>query len=70
MRDVNELVDVVFSGLCPLVIEGVVDETELIVVRARTPQDPAPCPSCGAPSGRVHGYHLRTVADVSVDGRR
>jgi transposase len=25
---------------------------------------------CGAPSGRVHGYQLRTVADVPVDGRR
>lgn len=70
MRDVNELVDVVFSGLSPLVIEGVVDEDELILVRARTPQDPVPCPSCGARSGRVHGYHLRTVADVSADGRR
>jgi hypothetical protein len=22
------------------------------------------------PSGRVHGFHLRTVADVPVDGRR
>jgi hypothetical protein len=27
--DVNELVDVVFSGLSPLVIEGVADEGEL-----------------------------------------
>lgn len=25
---------------------------------------------CGASSGRVHGYQLRTVADVPVDGRR
>ena len=24
---------------------------------------------CGAQSGRVHGYHLRTVTDVPVDGR-
>lgn len=70
MRDVNELVDVVFSGLSPLLIEGVADEGELILVRARTPQDPVPCPGCGVASGRVHGYHLRTVADVSVDGRR
>lgn len=70
MRDVNELVDVVFSGLSPLVIEAVSDEGEGIVVRARTPEDPVPCPGCGAPSGRVHGSHLRTVADVSVDGRR
>ncbi|WP_375256795.1 ISL3 family transposase [Streptomyces sp. MNP-20] len=59
-----------FSGLSPLVIEDVVDEGERIVVRARTPQDTADCPVCGASSGRVHGYHWRTVADVPVDGRR
>lgn len=46
------------------------DEGERILVRARTPEEPVPCPSCRAPSGRVHGFHLRTVADVSVDGRR
>ena len=56
MRDVNELVDVVFSGLLPLVIEDVTDEGERILVRARTSADMVPCPSCGAPSGRVHGF--------------
>ena len=25
---------------------------------------------CGVPTGRVHGYHGRTVGDVPVDGRR
>jgi hypothetical protein len=29
-----------------------------------------PCPGCGAGTGRVHGYHQRTAADVPVDGRR
>src|SRR3954465_14535705 len=67
---VNELVQTVFSGLSPLVMEDVVDEGERIVVRARTPLDAAVCPVCGASSGRVHGYHWRTVADVPVDGRR
>ncbi|GGS28094.1 hypothetical protein GCM10010269_78400 [Streptomyces humidus] len=70
MKDVNELVQMVFSGLSPLVIEEVTDEGERIVVRARTPTEAAVCPVCGAPSGRVHGYQLRTVADVPVDGRR
>ncbi|NED53861.1 ISL3 family transposase [Micromonospora aurantiaca] len=60
----------VFSGLSPLVVEDVADEGERIVVRARTPRDIAVCPRCGASSGRVHGYHWRTVADVPVDGRR
>ncbi|CAG6395238.1 hypothetical protein SCOCK_300047 [Actinacidiphila cocklensis] len=59
-----------FSGLSPLVIEGVLDEGERIVVRARTPQDAAVCPVCAVSSRQVHGYQLRTVADVPVDGRR
>ncbi|MEU5431173.1 transposase family protein, partial [Streptomyces olivoreticuli] len=70
MKNVNELVQTVFSGLSPLVIGDVADEGERIVVRARTPQDTADCPVCGASSGRVHGYHWRTVADVPVGGRR
>ena len=49
--EVNEFVDVVFSGLSPLVIEGVADEGELILVRARTPQDSVPCPGCGVAFG-------------------
>ncbi|WP_220295243.1 ISL3 family transposase [Streptomyces sp. MBT84] len=68
--DVNELVQMVFSGLSPLVMEDVADEGVRIVVRARTPLDTAVCQVCGASSGRVHGYHWRTVADVPVDGRR
>jgi hypothetical protein len=67
---VNELVQTVFSGLSPLVMEDVVGEGERIVVRARTPLDTAVCPVRGASWGRVHGYHWRTVADVPVDGRR
>lgn len=68
--NVNELVQLVFSGLSPLVMDDVADEGERIVVRARTPLDTAVCTVCGASSGRVHGYHWRTVADVPVDGRR
>ncbi|MDE1675511.1 ISL3 family transposase [Nocardia gipuzkoensis] len=58
-----------FSGLSPLVVEDVVDEGEQIVVWARTPDDPAACPGCGAASARVHGYHWRAVTDVPLDGR-
>ena len=70
VRDVNELVQTVFSGLNPLVIEDVTDGGVRIVVRARTPREAAACPACGVSSGRVHGYHWRTVADIPVDGRR
>jgi transposase len=70
VKDVNDLVRTVFSGLSPLVVEEVAGEDEGIVVRARTSAKAAVCPVCGALSGRVHGYQLRTVADVPVDGRR
>ncbi len=70
MRDASELVNVVFSGLSPLVIENVADEGERIVVSARTPQGMAVCPGCGARMQRVHGYHDRVIADVPVDARR
>lgn len=70
MHDINELVGTVFSGFSPLVIEDVRDEGRRILVRARTPCGTARCPDCGAGSGRVHGYHVRTVADVSVDARQ
>ncbi|MER6076538.1 transposase family protein, partial [Streptomyces sp. NPDC001817] len=70
VMDVNELVQAVFSGLSPLVIEDVADEGERILVRARTSLDTAVCPVCRASSERVHGYHWRTVADVPVDERR
>lgn len=70
VKDVNELVQTVFSGLYPLAIEDVVDEGERITLRARTPRDTAVCPVCGASPERVHGYHGRRVADAPVDERR
>jgi transposase len=70
VKDAKQLVQTVFSGLSPLVVEDVADEGERIVVRARTPRGAAVCPVCGASSGRVHGFHLRTVGDVPVDGRQ
>src|ERR1041385_2157578 len=61
---------IVFGGLSPLVIDGVADRGERIEVEARTAATVVRCPDCGAATARVHGYHLRTVADVGVDGRR
>jgi transposase len=60
----------VFSGLSALVIEDVADDGEAIRVVARTRDAPIPWPVCGVLTGKVHGYHVRTVADVPVDGRR
>jgi transposase len=70
MQDVNSLVETVFSGLSALVVEAVTDEGGAIRVSARTRAEPVPCPACGTPTARVHGFHGRTVADVPVDGRR
>jgi hypothetical protein len=67
--EIDDLTKTVFSGLLPLVIDDVTDEGERIVVRARTPEGPVACPGCRALSGRVHGYHQRTLADVPVDAR-
>jgi len=63
-------VDTVFSGLSALVVEDVVDDGEAIRVVARTPDGAVPCPVCETPTGRVHGFHSRTVSDVAVDGRQ
>jgi hypothetical protein len=70
VRDVDELVHTVFSGLSPLVIEDVADEGEQIRVWARTPDGSVTCPACGAEAARVHGYYERRVADIPVDARR
>jgi transposase len=69
MIDAEELAGTVFSGLSALVIEGVEDTGTVIIVRARTRDEPAECPGCGTGTSRVHGYYERTAADVTVDGR-
>lgn len=53
MVDGNELVRTVFSGLPPLLVAGVVDEGERIMVRASTPPCLSACPVCGASSART-----------------
>lgn len=69
MLKIDDLTDVVFARLSALVIEGVEDEGDRIRVMARTRDEPMPCPACGVPTGRVHGYAGRTIRDVPVDGR-
>jgi transposase len=58
-----------FSGLSSLVIEDVLEQDGVIVVRARTAGGPVPCPQCGSLTAHVHGYYTRTLADVPADGR-
>ena len=70
MVDAKMLVGMVFSGLSALVIEGIEDAGEMIVVRASTRGGAVECPACGTPTRRVHAFHERMPADVPVDGRR
>jgi hypothetical protein len=65
MLGVEELVNVVFSGLSPLIVD-MADEGERIQVWARTPDRPIACSECGAQTVRGHGYHDRTIADIPV----
>ncbi len=60
----------VFSGLSVLVVEDVAEGGDAVVITARTPNVAVPCPVCGTPTAKVHGYHGRTVTDVPVDGRQ
>lgn len=59
----------VLPQLAGLDIDQVVDEGDRLVVQARTPVEPVPCPACGQPTGRGHGRYLRRVADLPVAGR-
>jgi transposase len=67
--DIDGLAGIVFSGLSSLIIEDVADQDGVIMVRARTAGGPAACPRCGGQTGQVHGYYVRTLADVPADGR-
>ncbi|MEV4279663.1 hypothetical protein AB0J56_27915 [Actinoplanes xinjiangensis] len=64
MSDVDAALSTVFASLSPLVIEEVVDQGELILIRARTPSVAMLCPGCGPLTDRGHGYHERMVPDV------
>ncbi|MGW1624933.1 ISL3 family transposase [Streptomyces sp. NPDC002172] len=70
MVDINSLMGTVFSGLSVLVVEDVADGGDAVVVSARTRDVAVPCPVCGTPTVKVHGYHRRTVRSVPVDGRQ
>lgn len=70
MVDAKMLVEMVFSGLSALVIEGIEDTGGMLVVRASTRGGAVECPSCGTLTRTVHAFHERMPADVPVDGRR
>ena len=53
-----------------MVIEGLHDQGDRIVLQVRTEGHPVACPDCGEFSGRVHAFCERTAADVPIDARQ
>jgi hypothetical protein len=70
VRDADQPVSTVFSGLLPLVIDDVSDQGTWIEVRARAPGGPMACLECGTETAQVHAYEQRIAADVPLDARR
>jgi transposase len=58
-----------FPQLADVVVEQVTADRQVVRVRARTRKVAVSCPGCGKLTRRVHGYHLRRLADVPVGGR-
>jgi transposase len=54
----------VFPQLSSLLIDEVIEDGLRLVVRARTPSVSVACPECDRLSERVHGYHVRRLADL------
>jgi hypothetical protein len=59
----RDIVDVVFPHLNAVVVERVEREGDAARVVARSRGEPVPCPSCGTPAGKVHGYYRRHLGD-------
>ncbi|MFE1444408.1 ISL3 family transposase [Streptomyces sp. NPDC058739] len=63
------LQDLWFHRVEGVVIQSVVADGELVVVRARASAERAACPGCGTASGRVHSRYVRRLADTAVVAR-
>lgn len=64
----RDIVDVVFPHLDAVLVERVEREGDAVRVVARSRGEPAPCPSCGTVTGKVHGYYQRRLADSPAGG--
>lgn len=53
-----------------MVIEGIEDTGEVMVVHVSTRGRAVECPACGTLTRKVHAFHERMPADVPVAGRR
>jgi transposase len=60
----------VFPPASGLAVTSVSITPEVIAIAAASIAISAACPSCGAPSDRLHSRYIRTVADLPWQGRR
>lgn len=49
-------------------VERVAREGDAVRVVARSRGEPVPCPACTTPTGKVHGYYRRRLADSPAGG--
>jgi transposase len=49
-------------------LDGLTGEADEVVLEVRAAAEDAPCPACGAISGRVHSWYVRAVADLPWQG--
>ncbi|WP_353962403.1 transposase family protein [Streptomyces sp. NBC_00038] len=62
------LQDLWFHQVDGVLIESVVADGELVVVRARASARQAGCPVCGTALSRMHSRYVRLLADNAVGG--
>jgi transposase len=63
------LIKLLLPQLSSLLIDEVVEQGSVLLVRARTPTVAVACPRCDQPAERVHAYHVRRLADLPAAGR-
>ncbi|MCX4973702.1 ISL3 family transposase [Streptomyces sp. NBC_00620] len=64
------MLGIVFPHLEKVLVERVSVEDGVVRVVARSREGVLPCPNCGLPSGRVHSWYRRHLADAAVGGRQ
>jgi transposase len=65
----GQVAGLLLPHLSGTVAEGAGESAGRVVLRVRAAAAQAPCPGCGTPSGRVHGWYPRRLRDVPAGGR-
>ena len=68
-RCASDLIKVLFPQLSCLLIDEVVEQGAVLLVRARPPVVAVACPRCDQLTERVHAYHWRRLTDLPAAGR-